>query len=104
MGITRIPQQVASSVQDAAENLQYQGSRILDNGLDKNWVRTVAAGSLVTGAVSGLPGNLGRYANGSLISGQGAGATINSVLSGVTTARTAVQSAATEATNLAGLL
>jgi hypothetical protein len=51
MGITRIPQQVASTVQDAAETLKYQGNRILDRGLDKSWVRTVAAGSLVTGAV-----------------------------------------------------
>ncbi len=51
MGITHIPQQVASTVQDAAESLKYQGGRILDNGLDKNWVRTVAAGSLVTGAI-----------------------------------------------------
>jgi hypothetical protein len=38
-------------VQDAAENLKYQGNRILENGFDKNWVRTVAAGSLVTGAI-----------------------------------------------------
>jgi hypothetical protein len=51
MGITHIPQQVASTVQDAAENLKYQGNRILENGFDKNWVRTVAAGSLVTGAI-----------------------------------------------------
>src|SRR5580704_2225657 len=51
MGITHIPQQVASTVQDAAENLKYQGNRILENGFDRNWVRTVAAGSLVTGAV-----------------------------------------------------
>jgi hypothetical protein len=51
MGITRIPQQVASTVQDATEVLKYQGNRILDGGLDKSWVRTVAAGSLVTGAV-----------------------------------------------------
>lgn len=51
MGITHIPQQVASSVQDAAEGLKYQGGRILDDDWDKNWVRTVAAGSLVTGAV-----------------------------------------------------
>jgi hypothetical protein len=51
MGITRIPQQVASTVQDAAENLKYQGNRILEDGFDKNWVRTVAAGSLVTGAI-----------------------------------------------------
>ena len=51
MGITHIPQQVASSVQDAAESLKHQGTRLLDNGWDKNWVRTVAAGSLVTGAV-----------------------------------------------------
>jgi hypothetical protein len=51
MGITHIPQQVASTVQGAAESLKYQGNRLLDNGWDKNWVRTVAAGSLVTGAV-----------------------------------------------------
>jgi hypothetical protein len=51
MGITHIPQQVASTVQDAAENLKYQGNRILENGIDKSWVRTVAAGSLVTGAI-----------------------------------------------------
>src|SRR3984885_1032689 len=51
MGITRIPQQLASTVQNATENLKYQGNRILDGGLDKSWVRTVAAGSLVTGAV-----------------------------------------------------
>jgi hypothetical protein len=51
MGITHIPQQVASTVQDAADNLKYQGNRILENGIDKNWVRTVAAGSLVTGAI-----------------------------------------------------
>src|ERR1700729_4491586 len=51
MGITHIPQQVASTVQDAAEGLKYQGNRILDQDWDKNWVRTVAAGSLVTGAI-----------------------------------------------------
>ena len=51
MGITHIPQQVASTVQDATDSLTKQGSRLLDQGWDKNWVRTVAAGSLVTGAV-----------------------------------------------------
>ena len=51
MGITHIPQQVASTVQDATDSLKYQGNRLLDQGWDKNWVRTVAAGSLVTGAV-----------------------------------------------------
>lgn len=52
MGITRIPQQVASTVQDAADTLKYQGNRLIDQGFDnKNWVRTVAAGTLVTGAV-----------------------------------------------------
>src|ERR1700721_4499951 len=51
MGITRIPQQVVSTVQDAADGLSKQGSRLLDQGWDKNWVRTLAAGSLVTGAV-----------------------------------------------------
>ena len=44
MGITHIPQQVAATVQDAAD-------KVMDKGWDKNWVRTVAAGSLVTGAV-----------------------------------------------------
>ena len=44
MGITHIPSQVASTVKDA-------GDRILDNGWEKNWMRTVAAGSLVTGAI-----------------------------------------------------
>jgi hypothetical protein len=51
MGITRIPQQVASTVEDATDTLKYQGNRLLDQDWDKNWVRTVAAGSLVTGAV-----------------------------------------------------
>ena len=52
MGITRIPQQVASSVQDAADTLKVQGGRLIDQGFDnKNWVRSVAAGSLVTGAI-----------------------------------------------------
>ena len=51
MGITHIPQQVASTVQDAAGSLKYQGNRLLDQARDKNWVRTVAAGSLVTGAI-----------------------------------------------------
>jgi len=51
MGITHIPQQVASTVQDAADSLKRQGNRLLDDGWDKNWVRTVAAGSLVTGAI-----------------------------------------------------
>jgi hypothetical protein len=31
--------------------LKYQGNRILDEGWNKNWVRTVAAGSMVTGAI-----------------------------------------------------
>ena len=44
MGITQIPQQVAATVQDAAATLKYQGNRILDEGWNKNWVRTVAAG------------------------------------------------------------
>lgn len=51
MGITHIPQQVASTVQDAAETVKYQGGRLLDQDWDKHWVRTVAAGTLVTGAV-----------------------------------------------------
>jgi hypothetical protein len=51
MGITHIPQQVASSVQDAADTLKHQGHKLLDGGIDKHWVRTVAAGSLVTGAI-----------------------------------------------------
>ncbi len=51
MGITHIPQQVASTVQDAADNLKSQGNRLIEGGFDKNWVRTVAAGSLVTGAI-----------------------------------------------------
>ncbi len=51
MGITRIPQQVASTVQDAADSLRSQGNRLIEGGFDKNWVRTVAAGSLVTGAI-----------------------------------------------------
>jgi hypothetical protein len=51
MGITHIPQQVTATVQDAAEGLKSQGNRLLDQGWDKNWVRTVAAGTLVTGAV-----------------------------------------------------
>ncbi len=51
MGITHIPQQVASTVQDAADTLKYQGNRLIDQDWNKNWVRTVAAGSLVTGAV-----------------------------------------------------
>jgi hypothetical protein len=42
---------VASTVQGAADSLKNQGNRLLDNGWDKNWVRTVAAGSLVTGAI-----------------------------------------------------
>jgi hypothetical protein len=51
MGITHIPQQVTSTVQDAADSLKRQGNRLLDDGWDKNWVRTGAAGSLVTGAI-----------------------------------------------------
>jgi hypothetical protein len=47
MGITHIPQQVANTVEDAASTLKYQ----IEGGWEKNWVRTVAAGSLVTGAV-----------------------------------------------------
>jgi hypothetical protein len=51
MGITHIPQQVASTVQDAADTLKTRGNRLIEGGFDKNWVRTVAAGSLVTGAI-----------------------------------------------------
>jgi hypothetical protein len=51
MGITHIPQQVASTVQDAADTLKYQGNRLVDQDWNKNWVRTVAAGTLVTGAI-----------------------------------------------------
>ena len=51
MGITHIPQQVVSSVQDASDTLKLQGNKMLNSGWDKNWVRTVAAGSLVTGAI-----------------------------------------------------
>jgi hypothetical protein len=45
MSITHIPQQVASTVEDTAHSLK------LDRGWNTNWVRTVAASSLVTGAV-----------------------------------------------------
>jgi hypothetical protein len=51
MGITHIPQQVASAAKDTADTLKYQGNRLLNQDLDKHWVRTVAAGTLVTGAV-----------------------------------------------------
>jgi hypothetical protein len=52
MGITHLPQQVASTVEDTADTLKRQGTRLLDNGLtSKQWVRTVAAGSLFTGAL-----------------------------------------------------
>ena len=51
MGITHSPQQVASTVQDAADTLKYQGNRLVDQDWNKNWVRTVAAGTLVTGAI-----------------------------------------------------
>jgi hypothetical protein len=51
MGITHIPQQVATTVQDAADTLKYQGNRLVDQDWNKNWVRTVAAGTLVTGAI-----------------------------------------------------
>ncbi len=52
MGITHIPQQVVSTVQDTAEDLKRQGNRLLDTNWDtKQWVRAVAAGSLVTGAL-----------------------------------------------------
>jgi hypothetical protein len=51
MGITHIPQQVASTVEDAKDRLKRQGGRLMDQVWEKNWVRTVAAGSLVTGAV-----------------------------------------------------
>ena len=51
MGITHIPQQVASTVQDAADTLKVQGNRLIDQDWNKNWVRTLAAGTLVTGAV-----------------------------------------------------
>ena len=52
MGITHIPQQVTSTLQDAADSAQKQGNRLLTNGWDnKQWVRTVAAGSLVTSAI-----------------------------------------------------
>ena len=51
MGITRIPQQVATTVQDAADTLKYQGNRLVAQDWNKNWVRTVAAGTLVTGAI-----------------------------------------------------
>jgi len=52
MGITHIPQQVASTVHDTADILKRQGNRLLDSEWDnKQWLRTVAAGSLVTGAI-----------------------------------------------------
>ena len=51
MGITHIPPQVTSKVQDAADTLKYQGNRLLDQDWNKNWVRTVSAGTLVTGAI-----------------------------------------------------
>lgn len=51
MSLTHVPQQVTSTVQDAADTLKYQGNRLIEGGWDKNWVRTVAAGSLVTGAI-----------------------------------------------------
>ena len=52
MAITHIPQQVASTVQDATDTLKQQGNRLIEGDWDKkNWVRTVAAGSLMTGAI-----------------------------------------------------
>lgn len=66
--------------------------------------RLVGDASLVSGAMSGIPGDFGRYAGGNLTGLQRAGVTIQSALSGVTTARTVVNDAATEAGTLANLL
>jgi prophage DNA circulation protein len=66
--------------------------------------RLVGDAGLITGAAKGLVGNYGRYASGNLISGASPTTTISSALGTLTTARTAVQDAGTEATNLAGLL
>ena len=51
MDITHIPQRVVSSAQDAADGLKQQSAQIIEGGMDKHWIRTVAAGSLVTGAI-----------------------------------------------------
>jgi hypothetical protein len=51
MSITHIPQQVSSTVEEATHRLKREGSRLFDQGREMNWVRTVAAGSMVTGAV-----------------------------------------------------
>lgn len=55
MGMTHLPQQVTSAVQDTADTLKSQGNRLLNSG-GKNWVRPFAAGSLVTGALLLLSG------------------------------------------------
>ena len=52
MGITHLPQQVASTVEESADTLKRQSNRLLNGAWEqKHWVRTVAAGSLITSAV-----------------------------------------------------
>jgi prophage DNA circulation protein len=64
----------------------------------------VGDAGLVVGATKGLVGNYGRYSLGSLTGPVSSLTTVNSALAGLTTARTAVQDAGTEATRLANLL
>jgi prophage DNA circulation protein len=57
---------------------------------------------IVTAAVSGLVGNYGRYGN--AVAGSNPASTITSVLAGVTTAKTAIGTAAGAVTSLAALV
>jgi prophage DNA circulation protein len=66
--------------------------------------RLVGDAGLITGATRGLVGNFGRFSSGNIIGSASPLNTVSSVLSGVTTARTVVQDAGTEVTNLANLL
>jgi prophage DNA circulation protein len=59
---------------------------------------------IMTSAVAGLSGNYGRYGAGNLTALQSPGATVSSVLAGVTTARTDITAAGSAASELASLL
>ncbi len=64
----------------------------------------VGDAGLVIGATKGLTGNFGRYSLGSLTGPVSGTSTLSSVLANMTTARTTVQDAGTEATRLANAL
>lgn len=101
---------LASDFQNDVVKPLQEGAQVVEKATQTvaKWtgVATHLAGdaSMMVRSVSGLVGNFGRYSSAGMTLLQSSSATVSSLLSGVTTARTAVSEAADAAQSLSSLL